>query len=304
MHLDRQVPVGRCRLSVIRRGCDGDVSMTGILLPAVLAGLVAIAATVAVERWGGRIGGLLSTLPTTIVPASIGISAQSIGTAAFQDAMSACSGGMLVDVLFLYFWRAVPPRLPDLGLWGRLLLMLVVSLIGWLIAATALTVLLNGLRERGVPLLMVGAGLVVLTAAVGALACLRNPPSPAGRRRVGPATLIARGVLAGAAIAGAVWLASVGGAIASGVASVFPAIFLTTMVSLWISQGESVQAGAVGPMMLGASSVSGFALIAALTVPVMGAMLGSLLAWILAVSLVTVPAWLWLQRRATISGRA
>ena len=273
--------------------------MSGILLPALLAAAVAIAATVAVERWGGRIGGLLSTLPTTIVPASIGIAAQSTDTAAFQDAMAACSGGMLVDVLFLYFWRAVPPRLPELGLWGRLLLMLVVSLLGWLVAATMLTVFLHGLRARGVPLLGVGTGLVILTAAVGALACLRNPPSPAGRRRVGPATLIARGVLAGAAIAGAVWLASVGGAIASGVASVFPAIFLTTMVSLWISQGEAVQAGAVGPMMLGASSVSGFALIAALTLPALGTLWGTVLAWSLAVCLVTVPAWLWLQRRAS-----
>ena len=273
--------------------------MSGILLPALLAAVVAIAATVAVERWGGRIGGLLSTLPTTIVPASIGIAAQSTDTAAFQDAMAACSGGMLVDVLFLYFWRAVPPRLPELSLWGRLLLMLVVSLLGWLIAATALTMALHGLRARGVPLLGVGTGLAILTALVGALACLRNPPSPAGRRRVGPATLVARGVLAGAAIAGAVWLASVGGAIASGVASVFPAIFLTTMVSLWISQGEAVQAGAVGPMMLGASSVSGFALIAALTLPVLGALWGTALAWVLAVCLVTVPAWLWLQRRAS-----
>ena len=109
--------------------------MTGILLPAVLAGAVAIAATVAVERWGGRIGGLLSTLPTTIVPASLGIAAQT-DVPGFQDAMASCSAGMLVDVFFLYFWRVVPPRLPDTGLWVRLSMMLVVSLSGWLVAAT------------------------------------------------------------------------------------------------------------------------------------------------------------------------
>jgi len=272
--------------------------MIEILLPALLAGLVATAATVAVERWGGRIGGLLSTLPTTIVPAAVGISAQSVSVEAFQAAMAACSAGMLVDVLFLYFWRIVPPRLPTIGLWGRLALMLVVSLSVWLVTAAGITLFLQHLGERGAPLLLIGAGLVVLTAGLGIVACLRNPPSPAGHRKVGLATLLARGVLAGAAIAGAVWLASVGGAVAAGIASVFPAIFLTTMVSLWISQGESVQAGAVGPMMLGASSVSTFALIAALTIPELGAALGSLTAWGLSVCLVTVPAWRWLERRA------
>ena len=44
-----------------------------ILLSAVFAGLVAIAVTVAIERWGGVIGGILGTLPTTIIPAAIGM---------------------------------------------------------------------------------------------------------------------------------------------------------------------------------------------------------------------------------------
>ena len=49
------------------------VAPSDILGPALLAGLVAIGATVAIERFGGRIGGLLATVPTTIVPASIGM---------------------------------------------------------------------------------------------------------------------------------------------------------------------------------------------------------------------------------------
>ena len=38
---------------------------------ASFAALVAVGVTVAIEKWGGVIGGLLGTLPTTIVPASI-----------------------------------------------------------------------------------------------------------------------------------------------------------------------------------------------------------------------------------------
>jgi hypothetical protein len=140
-------------------------------------------------------------------------------------------------------------------------------------------------------------GLTVVLAGAGLLACWRAPPAPAGRRRVGPLVLAARGLLAAGAIGGAVWLAAVGGALAAGMAAVFPAIFLTSMVSLWLSQGEAVQAGAVGPMMLGSTSVAVFALLAAWLFPALGPGPGAVVAWLLAATLVTVPAWWWLSAR-------
>ena len=80
-------------------------------------------------------------------------------------------------------------------------------------------------------------------------------------------------------------------------ASVFPAIFLTTMVSLWWSQGEAVPVGAVGPMILGSGAVGAYALVAAVSVPVVGPILGALLSWVAAASIVTAPAAWWLQAR-------
>ena len=47
--------------------------MQTIILSALIAGFVAILVTVAIEKWGGVIGGVLGTLPTTIVPATIGM---------------------------------------------------------------------------------------------------------------------------------------------------------------------------------------------------------------------------------------
>ena len=61
---------------------------------------------------------------------------------------------------------------------------------------------------------------------------------------------ICRGLLAALAIGFSVSMAQLSELVA-GVMSTFPAMFLTTMVGLWISQSEAVQAGAVGPMMLG-----------------------------------------------------
>jgi hypothetical protein len=271
---------------------------TAILLPGLLAGAIAIGVTVAVERWGGRIGGLLGTLPSTVIPASLGILAESSTTLDFQAAMYATPVGMLVNAVFLWTWRALPPRLPRGGIGLRLPLMLAASLSVWAACAALAHIALHQARSEGLPLIGAGIGGTLALAGVGALACLRNPPAPRGRRSVGPVALLARGVLAAVAIATAVGIAGLGGALAAGLASTFPAIFLTTMVSLWISQGEAVQSGAVGPMMLGSASVATFAVIGAWSLPALGPVVGCVVAWLAAALLVTLPAWAWLQRRA------
>ena len=269
-----------------------------VVMPALFAGLVAIGVTVAIERWGGRLGGLLGTLPTTIVPAAVGIAHQSQGVEAFQAAMYMAPVGMLIDALFLYLWRVLPAKLPPRWALGvRLAVMTGASLCVWGVAAVCVVLATGGLRDSGFALVWVGVGTTALIAIVGVLACWRPHPAPKGKRRVGPLTLVARGSLAATAIGVAVWLASVGGPLAAGIAAVFPAIFLTTMISLWVSQGESVQAGAVGPMMLGATSVAAFSVLAAWTMPAFGLAMGACVAWLGAAFGATLPAWLWLRRQ-------
>ena len=112
-------------------------------------------------------------------------------------------------------------------------------------------------------------------------------------KKVGWGTLAMRGILAGCAIGVSILLSSFGAL--AGIASVFPAIFLTTMVSIWISQGEAVQGGAVGPMMLGSSSVSVFALLAIVIFPVSGPFWGSVFSWLLSVICTSVPSAIWLK---------
>ena len=111
--------------------------------------------------------------------------------------------------------------------------------------------------------------------------------------------LLSRGLLAGLAVGFSPppppWISGLGLPILAGMASVFPAIFLTTMVSICYLRGL-VQSGAVGPMMLGSSSVGAYALLCIWTFP-FGTTTGTLLAWTLAISTTSVPTWWWLQRR-------
>lgn len=266
-----------------------------ILVPAVFAGLVAIAVTVAIERLGGRLGGLLGTLPTTIVPASLGLLAND--PEVFRQAMSLAPAGMLLNALFLWLWRVLPERLPTLALQLQLATMLLITLAAWMGGAVFVTTSTAYVVSHGFPPESVGLISTVLLIGVGVLACLGGVPAPRGTRRVGLLTLLARGLLAGAAIAASLLIARAGHGLAAGVASVFPAIFLTAMVSVWWSQGRAVSGGAVGPMMLGSAAVAVYAVIGAWSLPALGPAPGVLVAWLVAVLGVTVPANQWLRAR-------
>ena len=263
---------------------------------ALFAGVVATAVTLAIEKWGGVVGGFLGTLPTTIVPAAIGVQMNLPQVERFEDAMFITPAGMFLNAGFLFLWRELPPRLPRWNLPARLAVMSLSSLVAWFVGAIALVRVTEWMRA-GWTMSCFGVATTTLLATVGVLACLRASPAPKGHRRVGPATLLARGLLAAGAIATSVWIAHLGSDLAAGVASVFPAIFLTAMVSLWVSQGEAVPAGAVGPMMLGSTSVATYALVASQSLPALGPALGSVVAWLVAAGCVTVPASLWLSRR-------
>ena len=86
------------------------VDVGAVLISAIMAGAVAIAATLVIERWGGALGSLVA-IPTTIVPAAIGIWHGSSSVEAHANAMSMVPIGMLLNILFLGAWRVLPPRL-------------------------------------------------------------------------------------------------------------------------------------------------------------------------------------------------
>jgi hypothetical protein len=114
--------------------------------------------------------------------------------------------------------------------------------------------------------------------------------------------LVVRGLAAAASIGIAVWFAGLGNPLASGVMSIFPAIFTTSMVALWLAQGEAVPTGAIGPMMLGSQSVSLYALLVAFFYPFTDStfelVMLSFAAWVISFVVVNLSAWYWLKRRA------
>lgn len=269
-----------------------------IILYGIFAGLVAILVTVAIERFGGVIGGVLGTIPSTIVPAAAGVYLID-GKESLVSSMSIVPIGMLINGLFLGVWIVFPRFIRDERL--RLPSTIAASLSAWaVLALTSLMIvrhITNGIISE------LALGLVGLFALAG-LAIFFNIQSiaaPKGINKVPLVVLSIRGIAAGLAIAFCLFLAELGLPFLAGLASAFPAIFLTSMVALWLSQGPQVPRGAAAPMMLGGASVSVYALIVMWSLPSFGIIYGSVIAWFGAVGLWTLPSFLVLKRyRSTI----
>jgi len=253
---------------------------------------VAIAATVAVERLGGKFGGIIATLPSTIVPATWGFFAVSDGVPV--KALAAIPMGMLVNAGFLWCWRAIPPRLPQWSMPKRLGAMVGISLFIWLgLAITSMLIV----TQTNLNPLVLGITALGLHLVLGIYSTWSFIPAPKGTRKVSIFALVSRGLLAAVAVGASVIIASSGFEVAAGIASVFPAIFLTTMVSLWWSQGQAVPLGAVGPIVLGSVVVSTYALLAIWTIDSFGVATGTIVAWVGSVLVCSIPSAIWLNRK-------
>jgi hypothetical protein len=267
--------------------------LTTVVLSAVLSAVVAIAVTLVIERWGGRIGGVVGTLPTTIVPAGIGLALAS-DTEALAASLAVVPYGMLMNGCFLLVYVFLPPRLSGQG-GGALALTTTSALLVWGAFGALVLFALDPLLLRVDP----GTVALVGTVALGGMGLMaaRGPrPAPSGHRSPGALEIMSRGLAAGAAIGLAVFLSGLGLPLLAGLSSVFPAIFLTTMVGLWLSQGPDVPLGAAGPMLLGSTSVAVYACLAMWSLPNLGVWWGSAVAWCLSVALWTLPCSWWVMR--------
>lgn len=269
-----------------------------VLLAAIIAGLVATLVTVLIERYGGLVGGALGTVPSTIIPAVIGMSlAQE--NADLMASLSVVPLGMLANAIFLSVWIYFPEMIPNLSSSKGLVATIFVSLLIWSLVGTSAILAVDEARNSLSAQEIAIAG-VALTAVLGLSLGWKPRATPPGTKKVSKSMLITRGLMAATAIGISVWIANLGYSLVAGLASVFPAIFLTSMVALWISQEASVPRGAAAPMLLGGGSVGVYALLAMTTLDEFGLYTGSLVAWVVSVSCWSLPAYGYLRWRRSI----
>lgn len=248
------------------------VQWASAALSAVCAALATTGITLAIEKLGGTLGGVLGSTPTTIIPSTIGVALALAPVSLegpvqnLQTAMYTTPLGMLLNVTFLFLWRELPRtrcfKRPffDKSIYRLVFCVGATTLCLWGLGAATVVFSLRALRGVGVSPRVWG-----LTACLGAEAFALvsvfkgHVPSAASGTKVRIPVPLARGLLAALAIFTGVAVSQIN-AVAAGMMIIFPAVYLTTMASLWMSQGHGVPAGAVGPMMLGSQSIGVYAM--------------------------------------------
>ena len=270
------------------------------LLAAVMAGVVATTVTVLIEKYGGVVGGILGTIPTTIIPAAIGMGAEG-GDDSLILSLAIVPAGMLINAIFLSTWAILPSKLPiEWSSNKRLLCTSICALIVWTFTGIIAIQIVDLAIDENYSAYQIAVTGFLLVGVLGAIMCWNLKPAPKGKNDVSSIILISRGFVAATAIGIAVLISGLGMPLLAGLASVFPAIFLTSMVALWISQGPSVPLGAAGPMMIGGASVAAYSIIAMWSMIEYGLFVGSVIAWVGSIVFWSIPSFAYVNWRLKV----
>lgn len=257
-----------------------NVFILRLVLSFLIAGTWISLASLASERLGSRVGGLIANLPSNIVVSML-FMALSQGTEYAAAASASVPMGMAIDTLFLLAlvmvlpFGLVPAMAAALGTWAvaaflAIRLPLFAPFSESLSASVALYV--------AVTLVCFFIADVVLK--------IRAVPRKPGSFQL--RTLIIRAVFAGTVVAGAVAISRFAPPTVTGILATFPAVLSSTMVILARSQGTGF-ARATGKMLiLSSSNIIIYSVCVGLLFPILGPWAGTALSFLAAVAWVAL----------------
>jgi hypothetical protein len=229
----------------------------------VVAGTWIGAATLVAERYGSRVGGLVGNLPSTIVVSFIFI-ALTKNLAYTTRVAQAVPVGMTIDTVFMLLFV--------LGARLNLAAAIGASLAGWFAMAFAA-------NSLGMPSWPVGCALCVGACALVFLIMekgLKLHTHSARIVRYSPAQVLARVAFAGTVVAVSVVVARFAGPYWAGLFSTFPAVMLSTLVILYITQGRAFASATAKVLTISAPNILLYAFVASKVFPRGGLLAGTL----------------------------
>ncbi|MFQ3620197.1 MAG: DUF3147 family protein [Spirochaetales bacterium] len=243
--------------------------LTRTFLSFLIAGIWISFATLAGEKFGSRIGGLITNLPSNIVVSLFFIALTKGPSFAGQTAASV-PVGMTVSIIFVVVFSALLPLGMGTTIPG--------SLLTWFILAyIASTLSISPL----------GALLTYLGASIGAFFCMeyvlniRSVPKRSVSFSVKNQLL--RALFAGSVVAGAVLIAQVSPPNITGIAASFPAVMLSTLTILYLTQGKNFSLATAKILVLSSSNIIVYVYSVAFLYPSLGLGWGTLLSFLAAV---------------------
>jgi len=214
-----------------------NVFWLGLCLSFIVGSAWVTLSTVAAERFGSKIGGLIGGLPSTVVVSLlfIGITQSAAVSSETTTVMPLVQG---INGLFILVYLLLVKRGLKTGLLGALL--------AWFLAAAILVLL-------GQPPFWASLA-IWITLALGCYLLVERRLSIASHGKVHlnytPAQVAVRALFGGGVIASAVLMSKLGGPLLGGVFAIFPAMFASTLVITYRTGGASFSRAVAKSMMV------------------------------------------------------
>lgn len=236
-----------------------------IVIPFILSAIIVIGVTVIAEKFGTKVGGILGTLPHIIIIAFIFI-ALNKGTDFASRSAAVVPAEMGINVLFLLLFAHFSHRSSRVAIFS--------SLVIW----TALSTILVLVEFHNI-FIAIAIYLISCSFTVIVLEKMKKVRSR-GKVKVHYtfSKLVSRGIMAGAVISFAVLMSNIGSVI-SGIFSVFPAMFLSTMVISLREHDPGFVEGLAKSMVFGTPSVTSYAVAIHFLYPEAGLVFGTIISF-------------------------
>lgn len=249
---------------------ENDGLLLRTALSFVIAGTWISLATLAGEKLGSRVGGLITNLPSNIVVSFLFV-ALTKGVPFTAEAARAIPLGMSINTLFIFVFIVTVRR----GL-GRAILY---SLAAWILFAGLAT--LFQVRHLG------AAFVIYFIVCLGGFLIVEYRTEirsiPKRKAAFSPANMLFRALFAGTVVASAVLAAQVVPPYVTGLLASFPAVMLSTLVILTRTQGPDFTRATGKILMLSSSNIIVYAFAVALFYPLLGIIPGTVLSFACAV---------------------
>jgi len=241
-----------------------DVFFVKLAISFIVSGTWVVLSTIFAEKLGPKIGGLISGLPSTVMFGTLFIAlTQNAGAAVQATTIMPILGG--ISCLFLLSYVCLVKR----GLW----LSLVLSFIFWIFLSASLVVM----KFDNYPISLFGYFLL-LGFSYYLMEHRLNIKSVLGKKVLyTPGIIVTRGVISGTIIVLSVVLGKMGGPLLGGMFTMFPAMFTSTILITYFSQGVEFSSATMKSAMLSAVSVVIYSLVVRYTFLTLGIFLGTLL---------------------------
>jgi len=239
------------------------------IIPFALSALIVSLVTIIAEKYGTKTGGVMGTLPSTIIIAFLFIALDK-GVQFASDSVVVVPAEMGFNLIFLLTFTLLSQRKLHIALTGSLLGWTVLSIVIYYSNMTSIVVSLA--------VYLVCFLFAFLTLDKKKKITAQNPI----KVHYTPLKLLGRSLIAGIVIAIAVTFSNLG-TMLSGIFSVFPAIFLSTMLISLREHGPQFTGAMAKGMIYGSPSVVSYAVGVHFFYPLVGILLGTISAFLIAI---------------------